>query len=186
MRDALLPPKEGHDCSFLLRYATPSRVPLAMTSYRASCSLSKRSLGSSEIRNLDHFGKVHEVDLADDADDALPVLLRDGQSLPAEFFLLRPGGFLLHMGEVCVGREGDMRERWVGLEYVGIERVRISAGAHKDDPRDFAAFVFRPATRSTPRKSKGPEQACNQQRRHELSHLAPLPCEMPLNFLAFT
>ena len=48
MRDALLPPKEGHDRSFLLRYATPSRVPLAMTSYRASCSLSKRSLGSSE------------------------------------------------------------------------------------------------------------------------------------------
>ena len=30
------------------RYATPSRVPLAMTSFRASCSLPKRSLGSSE------------------------------------------------------------------------------------------------------------------------------------------
>lgn len=95
-----------------------------------------------QIRNLDHFGKVHEADLADDADDALPVRLRDGQSLPAEFFLLRPGEFLLHMGEIGVGREGDMRERWVGLEYVGIERVRISAGAHKDDSRDFAAFAF--------------------------------------------
>lgn len=42
------PPKEGHDRSFLLRYATPSRVPLAMTSFRVPCSLSKRSLGSSE------------------------------------------------------------------------------------------------------------------------------------------
>lgn len=78
------------------------------------------------------------------------------------------------MGEVGVGREADMRERRVGLEYLGIKRVRISAGAHKNDSRDFAAFAFSPATRRAPHKGNGPNQARNQQRRHELFHLDSL------------